>query len=331
MKLVTAAEMRSLEERAADQGTSPGALMEAAGLAVAQEVWVNLGAAPECKVAVLVGPGNNGGDGLVAARHLYELGARVGVILLAERSTDDANLRRLADLDVSVQSLDKNALRKAQGEMLGPLDEALAGADAVLDAVLGTGRARPLEGVIAAALGVLLAGAISWSRIVERSIYPIVIASQTIPIIALAPLLLVWVGPEMTSKVIVVVLISFFPIVVSVADGLRSADREMIDMMRTLGATRWQVMVKLKAPLSLPGLFSGLKVAAVTAVIGAVVGEWVGGQGGLGWLMKVSGPQFQTARVFAAIVVLSAFAILFFAAVVAAERWALRRHGPREA
>ena len=152
MKLVTAAEMQSLEERAADQGTSPGALMEAAGLAVAQEVWVNLGAAPECKVAVLVGPGNNGGDGLVAARHLYELGARVAVILLAERSTDDANLRRLVDLDVSVQSLDKKALRKAQSEMLGPLDEALAGADAVLDAVLGTGRARPLEGVIAAAL-----------------------------------------------------------------------------------------------------------------------------------------------------------------------------------
>ena len=157
-----------------------------------------------------------------------------------------------------------------------------------------TAREIVIGFVIAAALGVLLAGAISWSRIVERSIYPIVIASQTIPIIALAPLLLVWVGPEMTSKVIVVVLISFFPIVVSVADGLRSADREMIDMMRTLGATRWQVMVKLKAPLSLPGLFSGLKVAAVTAVIGAVVGGWVGGQGGLGWLMKVSGPQFQT-------------------------------------
>ena len=152
MKLVTAAEMRSLEERAAEQGTSPDALMEAAGLAVAQEVWVDLGAAPECKVAVLVGPGNNGGDGLVAARHLNELGARVAVILLAQRGTDDANLRRLVDSDVSVQPLGKNALRKAQGKGFGPLDEALAGADAVLDAVLGTGRARPLEGVTAAAL-----------------------------------------------------------------------------------------------------------------------------------------------------------------------------------
>jgi ABC-type nitrate/sulfonate/bicarbonate transport system permease component len=183
---------------------------------------------------------------------------------------------------------------------------------------------------IAGALGVLLAGAIAWSRILERSLYPIVIASQTIPIIALAPLLLVWVGPEMTSKVIVVVLISFFPIVVSVADGLRSTDREMVDMMRTLGATRWQVLMKLKAPGSLPNLFSGLKVAAVTAVIGAVVGEWVGGQGGLGWLMKVSGPQFQTDRVFAAIFVLSVVAVAFFAVVSGSEKWALRHHGPKE-
>lgn len=183
--------------------------------------------------------------------------------------------------------------------------------------------------VLAALLGVVLAAAISWSRIVERSLYPIVIASQTIPIITLAPLLLVWVGPEMTSKVIVVVLISFFPVVVSLVDGLRSADVEMANMMRTLGATRIQLLLKLRMPAALPYLFSGLKVAAVTAVIGAVVGEWVGGRGGLGWLMKVSGPQFRTDRVFAAIFVLSVAAVLLFVLVAAAERWALRHHGPR--
>ncbi len=144
MKLVTAAEMAVLEDAASEQGTPPEELMEAAGLAVAQEVWINLGAAPECRVAVFVGPGNNGGDGLVAARHLHELGASVTVVLLAKRATRDANLRRLVDLDVSIQAID--------GSATDVLDEALAGADAVVDAVLGTGRARPLDGVIAAAL-----------------------------------------------------------------------------------------------------------------------------------------------------------------------------------
>lgn len=183
--------------------------------------------------------------------------------------------------------------------------------------------------LLAALLGSTLAAAISWSRIIERSLYPIVIASQTIPIITLAPLLLVWVGPQMTSKVIVVVLISFFPVVVSLVDGLRSADAEMANMMRTLGASRVQLLLKLRLPAALPYLFSGLKVAAVTSVIGAVVGEWVGGSGGLGWLMKVSGPQFKTDRVFAAIFVLSVAAVLMFALVIATKRWALRHHGPR--
>lgn len=183
--------------------------------------------------------------------------------------------------------------------------------------------------VLAALFGSLLAAAISWSRVIERSLYPIVIASQTIPIITLAPLLLIWVGPEMTSKVIVVVLISFFPVVVSLVDGLRSADVEMANMMRTLGASKLQVLFKLRLPAALPYLFSGLKVASVTAVIGAVVGEWVGGQGGLGWLMKVSGPQFRTDRVFAAIFVLSVAAVILFALVALVERWALRHHGRR--
>jgi putative hydroxymethylpyrimidine transport system permease protein len=183
--------------------------------------------------------------------------------------------------------------------------------------------------MLAGLLGATLAAGISWSKLIERALYPIVIASQTIPIITLAPLLLIWVGPEMTSKVIVVVLISFFPVVVSLVDGLKSADDDMTSMMRTLGASKVQLLIKLKLPASLPHLFSGLKVAAVTSVIGAVVGEWVGGRGGLGWLMKVSGPQFKTDRVFAAIFVLSVIAVLLFVLVVTVERRALRHHGPR--
>ncbi len=136
MKLGTAQEMRALEERAAREGRPPDALMEEAGLGVAQEVWINLGAAPARKAAVLVGPGNNGGDGLVAARHLHDWGTQVVVLLLAGRPEDDANLKQLIERGVAVHDATK-------------LDEALAGADAVVDAVLGTGRARPLDGAIA--------------------------------------------------------------------------------------------------------------------------------------------------------------------------------------
>ena len=179
---------------------------------------------------------------------------------------------------------------------------------------------------LAAAAGILLAAAVASSRLLERSIYPFIIASQTIPYIAIAPLLLVWVGPEITSKVIVVALISFFPIVVNLVDGLRSTDREVVDVLRTLGANRAQLFLKLHVHAAVPYFMSGLKVAAVTSVIGAVVGEWVGAQAGLGWLMKVSGPQFQTPRVFAAIVVLSAIAIILFLVIAGIEKWLLRRY-----
>ena len=179
---------------------------------------------------------------------------------------------------------------------------------------------------LSATAGIVLAAAIAYSRLLERSIYPFIIASQTIPYIAIAPLLLVWVGPEITSKVIVVALISFFPIVVNLVDGLRSTDRDMVNVLRTLGASPLQLFLKLHVHAAVPYLTSGLKVAAVVSVIGAVVGEWVGAQGGLGWLMKISGPQFQTPRVFASIVVLSAMAILLFALITGIEKWLLRNY-----
>jgi len=145
VKLCTAADMRALEERAAGQGRPQAVLMEEAGLGVAQETWINLGAVPERKIVVLVGPGNNGGDGLVAARHLHDWGAAVTAVLLArQRREDDPNLKQLIERKVTI-------LPVAAGD-LGSLDEALAGAEAIVDAVLGTGRVRPLEGVIAHAL-----------------------------------------------------------------------------------------------------------------------------------------------------------------------------------
>ncbi len=205
----------------------------------------------------------------------------------------------------------------------------LFGSFAFLMGHAGTTLTEILIGfAVSIALAVVIASGIVWSRTVERSIYPMIIASQTIPIITLAPLLIIWVGTDIMSKVIVIVLFTFFPIVISLVSGLRSADQEMVDMFRTLGASPWQTFSKLMIPSSLPSFFAGLKVAAVVSVIGGVIGEWFGSSAGLGWLMKIAGGQFQTARVFAAIVVLSILAMALFAAVVAAEKWSLRKYPP---
>ena len=185
----------------------------------------------------------------------------------------------------------------------------------VLEIVVGFG--------LALASGVLLATAIGMSRTLERALYPFIIASQTIPIIVIAPMLLIWVGYGLAPKVIVVALISFFPIVVNMVDGLASVDRDMIRLMRTLGANRWQIFLKVRVPASLPYLFSGVRVAIAVSVIGAVIGEWVGSSEGLGYLMLRSKPQFLTERVFAAIVILSALGVALFASVGIAERLAI--------
>ena len=171
--------------------------------------------------------------------------------------------------------------------------------------------------------GVALATAIGMSRTLERAIYPFVIASQTIPIIVIAPMLLIWVGYGLAPKVIVVALISFFPIVVNMVDGLKSVDRDMVNLLRTLGAHRLQVFFKVQAPTSLPYLFSGMRVAIAVSVIGAVIGEWVGSSEGLGYLMIRSKPQFLTERVFAAITILSVMGVGLFASVGIVERFTI--------
>ena len=160
--------------------------------------------------------------------------------------------------------------------------------------------------------GLALAAGIAYSRILERSIYPIIISSQTIPIIAIAPLLLIWVGYGLTPKVIIVALICFYPIAVNTVDGLKSVDPDMISMCRTLGASKFQVFTKLQVPNSLPFMFSGIKIGISVSVIAAVIGEWVGGSEGLGYLITYSQPLFLTARVFAAIFLLSVMGIILF-------------------
>lgn len=178
----------------------------------------------------------------------------------------------------------------------------------------------------ALASGLLLAAGIAYSRVLERSVYPIVIASQTVPIIAIAPLLLIWVGYGLTPKIIIVALICFYPIAVNTVDGLKAVDPDMVNMLRTLGASRWQVFTKLQIPTALPFMFSGIKIGISVSVIAAVIGEWVGASEGLGYLITYSQPLFLTARVFAAIFVLSVMGITLFVLAVVAERLMMPWH-----
>jgi len=171
--------------------------------------------------------------------------------------------------------------------------------------------------------GVLLACGIATSRTLERALYPFVIASQMVPIIVIAPLLLIWVGYGLTPKIIVVALTAFFPIVVNMVDGLKSVDPDAVNLLRTMGASHWQIFVKVQVPTSLPFLFSGLRVAMAVSVIGAVIGEWVGSSQGLGYLMIRSKPQFLTERVFAAIVILSVMGLALFVLVGVIEQLAI--------
>ncbi len=175
---------------------------------------------------------------------------------------------------------------------------------------------------VAMVVGVSLAAAVTSSRAIERAIYPYVIASQAIPVIAIAPVLVVWFGFGLLPKAVVIVLITFFPIAINTVDGLRNVDPEMTTLMRSLGATRWQVFRMVRVPSALPLFFSGAKIAAAVSVIGAVLGEWVGASEGLGYLITRSSAQFLTARVFASIVVLSFMGIALFYFVSYVERMA---------
>ncbi|MBM4404713.1 MAG: ABC transporter permease [Chloroflexi bacterium] len=176
---------------------------------------------------------------------------------------------------------------------------------------------------VALAVGAALAVAISQSRLAERALYPYVVASQAVPVIAIAPVLVVWFGFSLMPKIIVIVLITFFPITINMVDGIRSVDPDLVSLMRSMGATRWQVFKLVQMPSALPYFFSGAKVAAAVSVIGAIFGEWVGANEGLGYFLKYSSAQFLTARVFASIVVLALMGLILFSAVAFVERKAL--------
>ncbi|MEA4826162.1 MAG: ABC transporter permease [Clostridium sp.] len=164
--------------------------------------------------------------------------------------------------------------------------------------------------IISIALGVFLAVIMSLNEKIEKAVYPIVVVTQTIPITALAPIFVLWFGYSIWSKVIVTILITFFPITVNVYDGLRSTRRDMEELLITYGASKRDIFIKLKLPSAMPYFFSALKISVPLSVIGAAISEWLGAQSGLGYFSKRMMTQLDGAAVFAPILILSVAAII---------------------
>lgn len=178
-----------------------------------------------------------------------------------------------------------------------------------------------LLGILAAlVVGIGMAVLMHRWRVIRDAAYPLIVASQTIPIVVIAPILVVWFGYGITAKIAIVALICFFPITVNALDGLRSVDPETVKLMRSLDASRRQRFWRAEAPAALPSLFTGIKIAVVVAPIGAVFAEWSGSSAGLGHLIQSDTAYFQVARQFATVVVLSALALALIALTALAER-----------
>lgn len=170
------------------------------------------------------------------------------------------------------------------------------------------------------AIGFLFAVVMDAFDVLYRAFYPILVITQTIPAVAIAPLLVLWFGYEMTPKIILIVLVTFFPVTVGLLDGFRAVDRDAIGLLRSMGADRWQVFRHLKCPSALPQFFSGLRIAAAYSVVGAVISEWLGGFRGLGVYMIRVKKAFAFDKMFAIIFLISALSLLLMALVALAER-----------
>jgi NitT/TauT family transport system permease protein/putative hydroxymethylpyrimidine transport system permease protein len=198
------------------------------------------------------------------------------------------------------------------------------------DNLLVTGQEVVLGLALALATGTALALALHAFAPLRRAIYPLLVGTQAIPIVTIAPLLAAWFGYGLLPKLVIVALVCFFPIVVPTLDALDRVDADLRKLMRTFGASRWQTFRMVEAPAALPGVLTGAKLSVAVAAIAATLAELAGSDAGLGNLMLKAIPNFQTARAFAAVLILSAFAVALFGLLALAERrllpWA---HQPR--
>jgi putative hydroxymethylpyrimidine transport system permease protein len=210
-------------------------------------------------------------------------------------------------------------------DYLFPAPSAVAsalGSDAGLlgSATAVTVREVALGYLLAIVLALALAVVLHFSAALRRALLPILVLSQTVPTVVLAPVLAILLGYGIVPKLVVVAIVCFFPIVVNAVDGLRSADAELVRMMRTLHGSRLAIFRRVEVPGALPAIFSGARIAATYAAVGAVFGEWAGSSSGLGFVMLQAQPTLATARIFAAVFILSAIALALFALVTLAER-----------
>ncbi|HET8877048.1 MAG TPA: ABC transporter permease [Casimicrobiaceae bacterium] len=176
------------------------------------------------------------------------------------------------------------------------------------------------------AFGIPMALLIAYSRTVESFVYPLLVFSQSVPKVAIAPLFVVWFGFGIIPKVIAAFMLGFFPIVVSTVVGFKSVDRDMIDLARSMKASKLQIFRRISLPQALPSIFAGLKVSVTLAVVGAVVGEFVGSNSGIGYVLQIANGNFDLPLMFAALTILSLIGVLLFAAVDLAERFMIPWH-----
>ncbi len=170
------------------------------------------------------------------------------------------------------------------------------------------------------AIGFVFAVLMDTFEVLYRAFYPILVITQTVPTVAIAPLLVLWFGYEMTPKIILIVIATFFPVTVGLLDGFRSVDKDAVGLLRSMGADRRQIFRYLKAPSALPQFFSGLRIAAAYSVVGAVISEWLGGFGGLGVYMTRVKKAFAFDKMFAVIFLISAISLLLMALVDVLEK-----------
>jgi NitT/TauT family transport system permease protein len=174
--------------------------------------------------------------------------------------------------------------------------------------------------VAGALIGIALALPIAYSPTVRSTLYPLIVASQAVPKIAVGPLLVLWLGLGMTPKLAIVALMVFFPVVVTAAEGFSSVDRNLLDLLRSVDAGRWQIFRRVRLPHALPQIFSGLKIGITLAGVGAVVGEWIGADNGLGYLLLQANTQLDSTLLFAALFLLVVLGVVLFTLVEVAER-----------
>ena len=180
--------------------------------------------------------------------------------------------------------------------------------------------------VLSALIGVPIAMWIAYSRLVESFVYPLLVFSQSIPKVAIAPLFVVWFGFGVVPKVIAAFLLGFFPVVVATVQGFKSIEPEVIDLARSMGAGAFKIFLKFRLPQAMPAIFSGLKVSVTLAVVGAVVGEFVGSNSGLGYVLQKANGTFDLPLMFAALTILSMIGVLLFLVIELVERWMMPWH-----